>query len=420
MEKQVKNRLYWVNFSLLSLDSGAFSFAVNMFSHLTIVPYYLSRLTDSSTIIGLGPVIFILGMYLPQAFAANFINSLRQRKKYLVAFAVGERVGILLMWLAVFFLATSSSVFSIGVFLMCYGVFTISVGMFLPAHTDLVARSIPVNRGMFYGVSHFMGGMAGIVGTQLASYYLDTFAFPTDFYRIFGLPLLVTGMSLLFWIVIKEPAYHLPIQKRSATVYIKHLKDILVRRTEYRKFVIVRIVLNLCEVATPFFGVYAAIRFDLQPGVFGIFTMVVLVSQGLSTLLWGYIGDRWGFKPVLQIAASFGVAAAALALTAPRYEVFFAVYALIGAMFSAALISNMNLGIEFSEPGETPTYVGLLNSAQAIPLAMAPLLGGVIADIFNYEVTITLGLVLFSIALVYVTFSMTDPRKMAKQSVPDA
>jgi MFS family permease len=80
----------------------------------------------------------------------------------------------------------------------------------------------------------------------------------------------------------------------------------------------------------------------------------------------------------------------------------------------------MSLGIEFSEPGETPTYVGLLNSAQAIPLAMAPLLGGVIADIFNYEVTITLGLVLFSIALVYVTFSMTDPRKMAKQSVPDA
>jgi MFS family permease len=224
--------------------------------------------------------------------------------------------------------------------------------------------------------------------------------------------LVVTGLSLSFWAIIKEPKYELPVKQRSVREYLAHLKSILRRQTEYRKFLIVRIILNLCEVATPFFGVYANIRFEMRPGVFGTFTMVLLVAQGASTLMWGYIGDRWGFKPVLQIAASFGVLAAVLALTAPRYEFFFIVYALIGAMFSAALISNMNLGIEFSEPGETPTYVGLLNSAQAIPLAVAPLIGGAVADLFNYRVTIGLGLALFSFALVYVTMFMTDPRKL--------
>jgi MFS family permease len=403
------------NFWLLAVDTGAFSFAVNMFSHLTIIPYYLSRLTDSATLIGLGPLIFVLGRYLPQVFSANRVNGLRRRKGYIFFFVAGERVGILLMWLAVLLFATSTGWISIGVFLLSYSVFALTIGMLMPAHADLVARSIMKRRGMFYGVSLFIGGIAGVVGANLATFFLDTQPFPRDFVLIFGVPLIVTTASMLFWFFIREPEYTMPVFKRKPREYLQHLKSVMKDAPEFRKFILVRVVMNLAEIATPFYGVYAAIRFDLSPGVFGLFTLAMFVSQSLSNLVWGAIGDRFGFKPVLQIAVCLGFVAGITALFAPRYEFFFIVYVMVGAIYSAELITNITLGIEYSVPGDTPTYVGLLSSVQAIPLALAPVIGGAIADFSNFSVTIAIAAVLYVFAFLYVSLKMVDPRRIVSR-----
>ncbi|MFW5991630.1 MAG: MFS transporter [Halanaerobiaceae bacterium] len=420
--KQIRDQIksgnsYWYNFFILSLDSGAFNFAINMLSHLTIVPYYISTLTDSNFIIGLAPVIFIMGRFFPQVFAANYVNGLKQRKRYLVTWVAAERVGILLIFLSVFFFAEQDGFIAIFSFLVAYAFFSTTLGMVMPAHSDLVARSIDKNRGIFYGVSFFVGGIAGIIGAQLASRYLDLMPFPISYYYVFGLPIIVTTISLIFWYFIKEPKFEYETKRMETREYIQFLIKLLKENIEYSKFILVRIVLNLCEIATPFYSVYATIKFDISPGVVGLFTMVMLVSQSFANLLWGYIGNKYGFKRVLQCVTLLGITATILALTATKYYIFYFVYVLVGAMYSSVNVANVNLAIEFSRPDMTPTFVGLMNTLQAPALAFASMFGGIIADSFGYSVTIFIGLLLFAFSAIFTTLFMKDPREIKEEVV---
>lgn len=122
MKKKICERIatgqsYWYNFIILCLDNGGFNFSVNMLSHLTIVPYYLSELTNSNLIIGLAPTIFVMGQMLPQVFIANYINGLKQRKSYLLKIVTAERAGILLVFLSVLLFAGHGGALAIATFL---------------------------------------------------------------------------------------------------------------------------------------------------------------------------------------------------------------------------------------------------------------------------------------------------------------
>ena len=421
MKKKICERIatgqsYWYNFIILCLDNGGFNFSVNMLSHLTIVPYYLSELTNSNLIIGLAPTIFVMGQMLPQVFIANYINGLKQRKSYLLKIVTAERAGILLVFLSVLLFAGHGGALAIATFLFSYAVFTTTMGLTSPAHSDLVARSITRRRGMFYGVSFFFGGVSGIIGARLAAGFLETRPFPESYIQIFGLALIVSLITLLLWLSIMEPKYQYSPRRLKSTEYLRHLGEILRTNKEYTKFLIVRIILNFCEIATPFYIVYAKESFKISSGTVGLLSLIMIVAQTLSHLIWGYVGDRFGFKRVLQMVTLLGLAATLTALTASNASAFFAVFILVGAMYSSVQVANVNLAIEFSSPDQTPTFVGLMNTVQAPALALAPLIGGLLADNFGYQVTITVGLLLFAFAAVFCTLYMKDPRELRKET----
>ncbi len=416
-EKITSGQSYWYNFIILVLDSGGFNFAANMLSHLTIIPYYLSELSNSNIVIGMAQTIYVLGTFMPQVFIANYVNGLERRKRYIVKIVVAQRIGILSIFLSVLIFAKQGGFLAISTFLLAFAIFTITNGLMSPAHTDLVARSITRKRGIFYGVSFFIGGICGIMGAQLATRFLEMKVFPVSYYYIFGLALIVPMMTMVFWYFIKEPKYQYQITGMKTKEYFKHLVEIIKTEKEYSKFLLVRTVLNLCEIATPFYIVYAKLRFGISAGTVGLFTMVTIISQTVSHLIWGYIGEHFGFKRVLQMVAVLGVTATIIALIATNVNIFYLVFVLVGAMYSSVQVANVNLAIEFSKPNETPTYVGLMNTFQAPALALAPLIGGLLADNYGYRLTFFVGLLLFSFSVVFCSIYMKDPRQLKKEVV---
>jgi MFS family permease len=416
-EKITSGQSYWYNFIILVLDSGGFNFAANMLSHLTIIPYYLSELSNSNIVIGMAQTIYVLGTFMPQVFIANYVNGLERRKRYIVKIVVAQRIGILSIFLSVLIFAKQGGFLAISTFLLAFAIFTITNGLMSPAHTDLVARSITRKRGIFYGVSFFIGGICGIMGAQLATRFLEMKVFPVSYYYIFGLALIVPMMTMVFWYFIKEPKYQYQITGMKTKEYFKHLVEIIKTEKEYSKFLLVRTVLNLCEIATPFYIVYAKLRFGISAGTVGLFTMVTIISQTVSHLIWGYIGEHFGFKRVLQMVAVLGVTATIIALIVTNVNIFYLVFVLVGAMYSSVQVANVNLAIEFSKPNETPTYVGLMNTFQAPALALAPLIGGLLADNYGYRLTFFVGLLLFSFSVVFCSIYMKDPRQLKKEVV---
>ena len=67
---QAVRRNYWWNFTALILDSSIFSFAVAMLSVETILPYFVSHLSNQSFWVGVVPALYFLGEFFPQLFGA--------------------------------------------------------------------------------------------------------------------------------------------------------------------------------------------------------------------------------------------------------------------------------------------------------------------------------------------------------------
>ena len=92
---------YKFNFTVNFLDGTFFWFGVSFFAYRTILPVYISRLTDSAFAIALLSMILSTGWLLPQLFTANWVERL-PKKKYAVI-VVGfwsERVPIIGLVLA--------------------------------------------------------------------------------------------------------------------------------------------------------------------------------------------------------------------------------------------------------------------------------------------------------------------------------
>jgi hypothetical protein len=71
---------YWVNL----LDGATFWFGSSFISSATIVPLFVSKLSDSAWAIGVTAVIAQGSWYLPQLFTANLVERLPRKKPVVV------------------------------------------------------------------------------------------------------------------------------------------------------------------------------------------------------------------------------------------------------------------------------------------------------------------------------------------------
>lgn len=401
---------YWRNFLLLALDSGSFAFAVTALSHLTIIPSYLAQITDSRVLQGLAPTIYVLGSLLPQVLVANWANGLKRRKPYLLTVYLLERVGIALLYFITVQATGLSSGAVLAFFLCAYTVFATTLGLSSPVYTDFVAKAINVRRGLFFGFSYFLAGLSGVFSGRLAARTLNSLPFPESYAVVFQTALIVTVISLVFCLLLSEPPIPAGRRREPWGKYILSLVDILKKDTRFTRFIIVRLILNLGEMATGFYALYAVNKFSLSTGMYATFAIVLAVSQSLSNLVWGCIGDKKGFKTVLACAAVLGVASTLLAVGSTTLWMFIPVFPIVGTMLSAAQIANVNLAIEYSLPSQTQTYVGLMNTLQAPVLAVVPLVGGLIADALDYPATMLVASCLYAIGFVIALVSLKEPK----------
>src|SRR5210317_1853811 len=92
------------NVTVNLLDGGFFGFALGFASFTTIIPLFVSQLTDSAILIGLAPAIHTIGWQLPQLFTANRIRRLSRYKPMTLAMTIHERLPFLGFTLLAFFL----------------------------------------------------------------------------------------------------------------------------------------------------------------------------------------------------------------------------------------------------------------------------------------------------------------------------
>jgi len=80
------------NITVNVLDGSFFGFALGFASYVTVIPLFLSQLTDSAILIGLIPALHSFGWQFPQLFTANWVSRLRRFKPAVLFFTIQERL----------------------------------------------------------------------------------------------------------------------------------------------------------------------------------------------------------------------------------------------------------------------------------------------------------------------------------------
>lgn len=409
-EKEVE-RNYPFNAVVNVLDGTFFWFGASFVASRTILPLYVSHFTDSKLVIGLLSVITSTGWLLPQLFTANWVQRLPRKKVVPVRLGLfTERLPVLLM-VPTAWLATRSPMLALAIFLVLFAWHTLGAGVVAVGWQDMLAKVIPLERrGRLFGITNFGGTATGFLGALAAGWVLNRYEFPYSYMFCFAAAALFIFISWIFLALVREPAHVSREPIVSQREYWRRLPAVLRADPNFRRYLACQIVTSMGGMALGFLAVYAAQRWHLPDSEAGGFTGAMLIGQSLFNLLFGALADRKGHKLVLELSMLLSALAVGLASLAPAPGWFYAVFALIGASTAGFYLSGVMIVFEFSAPKMRPTYIGLTNTVIGSVSALAPIVGGWLADWMGYRVLFAVAFAIGLVGFALLRWSVREPR----------
>ncbi len=377
------------NFTVNVLDGAFFGLGLGFASYVTVIPLFVSTLTDSSVLIGLIAAMHLIGWQLPQLLTANRVASLRRYKPMTLLMTLNER----LPFFALALVALSVNTLGRGWALVLTFLFVIwqanGGGLTGTAWQSMIAKIMPQNiRGTFYGAQSAAANLLSSGGAIVAGLILSAGNAPQNFALCFLLAGIVMMMSYFSLASTREPeAPPARATSRSTREFWQGLREILRKDSNFRLFIVARSFAQIASVGTAFYTVYAVRTFGMDAGTAGIMTGVLALAQTVSNPVFGWLGDHHSHRVMFAIGVLLAGGGAALALVAPSMEWFYGVFALAGFAGGGLWTTAMALTVEFGTDEERPYYIGLANTLTAPATILAPLIGGWLADAIGYEVT---------------------------------
>jgi MFS family permease len=161
-----------------------------------------------------------------------------------------------------------------------------------------------------------------------------------------------------------------------------------------------------------FITVYGIQKFALPIAYSAIFTAVMLISEIFGYAVWGTIGDRDGYKRVIQFCNLFLIVGMFALLFVNSVWVLFIVFAIISFAHSGEFIADQNIAMEFGKETERPTYIGMSKTLTGPFLLMAPIIGGGLIKLWGYQSMFFTAMIFSAIAFIIIKFFVEEPRNL--------
>ncbi|MDE2852911.1 MAG: MFS transporter [Chloroflexota bacterium] len=387
----VEKNVNW-NFSVNVLDNMFYALAISLVSQETIMPLLVSRLTDSTIAVGLIPAIFSLCFLLPQLFVANHAERLPRKLPFvLLGSGLLQRLPYPLIGLALLLFAIEAPGLALILFFVGIATAAFGGGIVTPAWFSMIGKVIPTRRrGIFFGLADGGGLLLAVLGAYFVGRVLDTVEYPGSFALLFLVCGVIHAISWFSLSLTREP----PSEAIKAAVplrhYLKQLPAVLRGHANYRRFLVGYALLRLSMMAVSFFIVFGNINYELSGAEIGLLNAIFIGSQAVMRLLFGWLGDRWGHKRNLVISAGAMALAALFALSSISLAGLIPAFICLACAISSDMVSHFNIVLEFAEPAEQPTYIGLTNTLMAPFTFAGPILAGWIAAAFTMNLLFAL------------------------------
>jgi MFS family permease len=406
---EVERNYRW-NFSVNLIDGASFWFGSSFFSSATVIPLFISQLTDSQLAIGIVAMIAQGSWFIPQLFTANVVERLSRKKPVVV------NLGFFLERVPVWVTAVSAllafwyPMAALLLFIIAYAWYGLGAGIIATAWQDLIARCFPVaRRGRFFGLTMFLGAGTGMVAASLSAWLLEAFPFPFNFVYTFSLAALFITISWFFLALTREPVQPSTEPRQSNKQYWSTLPDIVRRDENYRRFLYGRLLMALGGMGLGFVTVTAVQKWQVSNSTVGLYTLAMLLGQTAGNLFFGLLADRYGHILSLELSAVAGMLAYLIVWLAPEPIWIFGAFVFLGVSTGGVIVSGILVVMEFCAPAKRPTYVGLTNTVVGIVSMIAPLIGAALAS-QNADWLFALCALVYLLSFVVLRWQVKEPR----------
>lgn len=393
------------------MDGSFFALGMSFVSLQTILPVFVQTMGGTNVAVGLVPVVWTFGSNFPQILIVRRVQRLAWKKELFMKTALVQRIPWLLMALVCFFVLEHVTT---GIGLLLFFLFFLLAAFVgsvnLPIWFDLIAKLTPVRmRGRMFAARSLVGALLGILGGALAAVILATLPYPFSYGLLFLLAFLMMMVSYWFLAVLKEPVES-RVKPEEERHYLHIAQRIMKEEQNFRNFVISDGLIIGASMANAFFAVYAIKRFSLPDAYAGVFTIVMMASMIVGSIVFGFLADHYGHKINLLICAVATLVGSVVALVAQSLELYVVVFICSAATVAINGISRLPMIAELCPEEERPTYVALTNMITS-PFVLLGLAAGWMADAIGYAAVFFLAGG-FSIAAVYwLSFKVQEPRQ---------
>jgi len=414
-------RAYRWNFTVMGLDFSIFLLGISFVSAYGVMPLFVQHLTPSNLALGLIQAVRSLGASLPPILVAPYTERLRRKKPFLLTMTTFERLPYLVLAVATPLLAATHPTALLWLFFIMIGIATLFGGVGGPAWIDLIARMLPADwRGRFFGLAGAFGGLLGVAGAAGAAALLQRFSWPNGFALCFACTSICLVVSFVFIAIGREPAPTSTKILEPDRGYWRRLPALVRADRNFARYLLATALITAAGMGASFYTVDAKRTLHLSDAAAGIYAVVLLATSTVGNVLWGYAGDRYGHKRVVEGGAVCTGLAGGLALLARDSSAgvvgYVLVFALVGLATSGIQLAGLTFAVDFAPAEQRPTYVGLANLAAAPFSFIAPLAGGVIANTAGYPAVFALTTGLALAGTLIVLLLVVDPRMHADRA----
>lgn len=409
------------NYLMNVFDGAFFGFGIGFASFSTVIPLFISTMTDSAVLIGLVMAIHSLGWQLPQLWMARYIVRINKYKPLVAVLTIHERVpfiGLALTALLVPAIGTTAALILAFLMLAWQG---LGAGITANPWQVMIHKVIPADYlATFFGVQGAAANFLASGAAVIAGIILNRVQYPENYAIVFGIACMWLFLSWFFLNATREPEHTIDDNPSSRLSIWKVAISILREDKNFFWLLISRILSQFGMMGFAFYAVHVVRNLGASEVQAGIMASTLMITQVVMNIFLGWLADRWSRLRVLELGFIAMAASAAVAFPAPNYDWFYLVMILTGIAYTALWTIMIAFTLQFGTDQSRPTYVGMANTLIAPFTILAPLLGGWLANLTSYQTVFAVSFGFGLVSILALHFLVKDPRKTIRRIHPNS
>lgn len=375
----------------------------------TIIPAYLLLLTGSTAAVGLGTALLQLGATISPIASGSRIEHRSHILPY--AIGVGSMMRLMILGLALTGYFLTGNILLVATF-ACFVLLGFFTGAQRVAFQMLMSKLIPIRkRGRLQGYRNFAGGLiAALLAWAAGNYLIADKWLGNGYATTFLFAFLLTSAGLVVLkTMIREPAAPVSRPQMPMMQRIRQFPELLQDR-DFAWFLAVQCFSTMARVGAPFWTIYAGTQLGLDGALIGGLSFVFLGSDTLSNVLWGPLGDRFGFKIIYVLALCSSVSGVTLLILGSTAVPIYAAFVLLGVGGSGWMLASTTMVLEFGEPQDTPMRLAFVTTLEGAIAASGPVVAGLLVAVSGFQPLFFIVLAAQIAALLLLIVKVREPR----------